>query len=145
VTVGCQSNGRRASSMSDLLAPTAKASAGGTACSRPPVSGCAAAQASPRPPTPTAGQAIPLLTHTSFYSPATHASHRIRTSQPSYSPQRGHPLMWLHRVRVLALLGLVIVHGIGALGAAWSTWSTNDSSRSDRWTSIQRPSCFFNL
>jgi hypothetical protein len=36
VTVGCQSNGRRASSISDLLALAAKSSAGGTACSRLP-------------------------------------------------------------------------------------------------------------
>ena len=36
VTVGCQSNGRRVSSISDLLAPTAKSSADGTACSRLP-------------------------------------------------------------------------------------------------------------
>ena len=33
VTVGCQSNGRCVSSISDLLAPAAKSSAGGTACS----------------------------------------------------------------------------------------------------------------
>ena len=36
VTVGCQSNGRRVSSISDLLTPTAKSSAGKTACSRLP-------------------------------------------------------------------------------------------------------------
>ena len=34
VTVGCQSNGRRVYSISDLLAPAAKSSAGGTTCSR---------------------------------------------------------------------------------------------------------------
>ena len=34
VTVGCQSNDCRVSSISDLLAPAAKSSAGGTACSR---------------------------------------------------------------------------------------------------------------
>ena len=33
VTIGCQSNGRRVSSISDLLAPAAKSSVGRTACS----------------------------------------------------------------------------------------------------------------
>ena len=36
VDVGCQSNGRRVSSISDLLAPAAKSSTGGTAYSRLP-------------------------------------------------------------------------------------------------------------
>ena len=36
VTVGCQSNSRRVSSISDFLATAAKSSAGGTACSRLP-------------------------------------------------------------------------------------------------------------
>ena len=71
VTVGCPSNGRRASSMSALPAPAAQTSAGGTACSLLPVAGCAAAQASPPHRTPIAGLAIPLLTHTCCYSPAT--------------------------------------------------------------------------
>ena len=70
VTVGCPSNGRRASSISALPAPAAQTSAGGTACSLPPTAGCAAAQASPPQRTPIAGLAIPLLTHTCCYSPA---------------------------------------------------------------------------
>mgnify|MGYP005845900697 CR=1 FL=1 len=36
VTVGCQSNDHRVSSISDILAPAAKSSASGTACSRLP-------------------------------------------------------------------------------------------------------------
>ena len=70
-TVGCPSNGRRASSISALPAPAAQTSAGGTACSLLPAAGCAAAQASPPHRTPIAGLAIPLLTHTCCYSPAT--------------------------------------------------------------------------
>ena len=41
VTVGCPSNGRRASSISALPALAAQTSAGGTACSLLPVAGCA--------------------------------------------------------------------------------------------------------
>src|SRR3954462_11146947 len=70
-TVGCSSNGRRASSISALPAPAAQTSAGGTACSLLPVAGCAAAQASPPHRTPIAGLTIPLLTRTCCYSPAT--------------------------------------------------------------------------
>src|SRR3954466_2422192 len=70
-TVGCPSNGRRASSISALPAPAAQTSDGGTACSLLPAAGCAAAQASPPHHTPIAGLAIPLLTHTCCYSPAT--------------------------------------------------------------------------
>ena len=43
VTVGCPSNGRRASSISALPAPAAQTSAGGTACSLLPAAGSAAA------------------------------------------------------------------------------------------------------
>ena len=70
VTIGCPSNGRRASSISALPAPAAQTTAGGTACSLLPAVGCAAAQASPPHHTPIAGLAIPLLTHTCCYSPA---------------------------------------------------------------------------
>ena len=98
----------------------------------PPVAGCAAAEASPPPTTPTAGQAIPPLTHTPCYSAATAASHRSRTSEPSYPSPRGHPLPHLHRLRVVPFLGLAVVHRRGALGAAWSTWSRNDFHRT--WT-----------
>ena len=70
-TVGCPSNDRRASSISALPAPAAQTSVGGTACSLLPAAGCAAAQASLPHRTPIAGLAIPLLTHTCCYSPAT--------------------------------------------------------------------------
>ena len=98
----------------------------------PPVAGCAAAQASAPPTTPTAGQAIPLLTHTPCYSAATAASHRSRTSEPSYSSPRGLPLPRLPQLRVVPFLGLAVVHRPGALGAAWSTWSRNGFHRT--WT-----------
>ena len=68
-TAGCPSNGRRASSISALPAPATQTSVGGTACSL--LLSCAAAQASPPDHTPIAGLAIPLLTHTSCYSPVT--------------------------------------------------------------------------
>ena len=71
MTVGCPSNGRRASSISALLAPAAQTSVGGTAWSLLPAAGYAAALASPPHRTPIAGLAIPLLTHTCYYSPAT--------------------------------------------------------------------------
>ena len=70
-TVGCPSNGRRASSISALPAPAAQTSIGGTTCSLLPVVVCAAAQASPPHHTPITGLAIPLLTHTCCYSPVT--------------------------------------------------------------------------
>src|SRR4051812_14494088 len=44
--------------------------------------GCDAAEASPPPTTPTAGQAIPLLTHTPCYSAATAASHHSEPVNP---------------------------------------------------------------
>ena len=53
----------------------------------PPVAGCDAAEASPPPTTPTAGQAIPLLTHTPCYSAATAASHRSEPVNP-HTPLR---------------------------------------------------------
>ena len=75
----------------------------------PPAAGCAAAEASPPPTTPTAGQAIPPLTHTPCYSAATAASHRSRTSEPSYSSPRGLPLLRLPRLRVVPFLGITVV------------------------------------
>ena len=81
-----------------------------------------AAEASPPPTIPTAGQAIPPLTHTPYYSTATTASHRSRTSERSYSSPRGHPLLCLPRLRVVPFLGLTVIHRLGALGAAWSMW-----------------------
>ena len=73
-----------------------------------------------------------ILTHTSCYSPAMAASHRSRSSQPTYSPPRGHPLPRLPRLRVIPFLGLAVVHRRGAHGTAWSTWSRNDFHR--MWT-----------
>ena len=73
------------------------------------MAGCAAAQASAPPTTPTAGQGIPLLTHTPCYSAATAASHRSRTGEPSYSSPRGLPLLRLPRLRVVPFLGLAVV------------------------------------
>ena len=84
------------------------------------------------PTTPTAGQTIPLLTHTPCYSAATAASHRCRSSEPSYSSSRGHPLLRLPRLRAVPFLVLAVVHRRGAFGAAWSTWSRNNFHRT--WT-----------
>ena len=75
----------------------------------PPVVGCDAVEASPPRTTPTAGQAIPLLTHTPCYSMVMVASHRSRTSEPSYSSPRGLPLLRLPRLRVVPFLGLAVV------------------------------------
>ena len=129
MTVRCPSNGRSASSTSGLLAPATQSSAGRAACCYLPWPAVL-----PRRPhcphtTPTAGQAILLLTHTPCYSSATSASHRSRTSEPSYSSPRGLPLPRLPRLRVIPFLGLAVVHCRGALGAAWSMWSTNDFPR----------------
>ena len=52
-----------------------------------------------------------------------------RTSEPSYSSPRVHPLPRLPRLRVVRFLGLAVVHRRGALGAAWSTWSRNEFHR----------------
>ena len=71
LTIRCPSNGRRASSISALPTPAAQTSAGGTACSLLPAASCATAHASPPHRTPIAGIAIPLLTHTCCYAPAT--------------------------------------------------------------------------
>ena len=131
VTVGCQSNGRRVSSISDLLAPAAKAAPAG-------------------PPTPAsrgrlccrAGLSAPYYSHRWPGHPSTHPHPLLfcgddsltqqRTSEPSYSSTHGHPLPRLSRLRVVPFLGLAVVHRPGALGAAWSTWSRNDFHRT--WT-----------
>ena len=130
VNVGCPSNGRRASSISTLPAPAAQTSAGGTACSLLPATGCATAHASLPHHTPIAGLAIPLLTHTCCYSPGT-------VDEPVnpctvVSPPRGKQLPSLPCLRVVPFLGLAVVHRPGALGAVWSTWSRNDYHRT--WT-----------
>ena len=129
MTVRCPSNGRRASSTSGLLAPAAQSSAGHAACSCLPWP--AVLPRWPHRPhtTPTAGQAIPPLTHSPCYSAAMAASHRSRTSEPSYSSLRGHPLPCLPRLHVVPFLGLAVVHRRGALGMTWSMWSTTDFHR----------------
>ena len=132
VTVRCPSNGRRASSTSGLLAPAAQSSAGRAACSCLPWPAVLPRRPHRPHTTPTAGQAIPPLTHTPCYSAATAASHRSRTSEPSYSSPRGLPLLRLPRLRVVPFLGLAVIHRPGALGAAWSTWSRNGFHRT--WT-----------
>ena len=87
----------------------------------PPVAGCAAAEASPP-------LLLPPLARPSLHSPTPPVILRrrqhSRTSEPSYSSPRVHPLPHLPRLRVVAFLGLAVVHRPGALGAAWSTWST---------------------
>ena len=147
VTVGCQSNGRRVSSISDLLAPAAKAAPAGppTPASRGRLC-CRTGRTAP--PYFIASQAIPLLTHTPCYSAATAASHRSRTSEPSYSSPRGHPLPRLPRLHVVPVLGFAVVHRPGALGAAWSTWSTTDFHRkstvrgeADSWVQAAARKC----
>ena len=129
--VRCPFNGHRASSTFGLLDLASQTSAGRAACSCSLVWMCYHRQ--PCHPS--------ILTHTSCYSLATAASHRSRSSQPTYSPLRGHPLPRLPRLRVVPFLGLAVVHRLGALGAAWSTWSTKDSHRkrnlggkADNWT-----------
>ena len=55
-----------------------------------------------------------------------------RTSEPSHSSTRGHPLPHLPRLRVVLFLGLTVVHCLGALCVTWSMWSTTDFRRT--WT-----------
>ena len=138
--VRCPSNGRSASSTSGLLTPAAQSSAGRAACSCLPWPAVLSRRPHRPHTTPTTGQAIPPLTHTPCYSAATAASHRSRTSEPSYSSPRGLPLPHLPRLRVVPFLGLVVVHRPGALGTAWSTWSRNEfhwtwnvCGEADRW------------
>ena len=132
MTVRCPSNGHRACSTSALLAPPAQTSVGRGACSCLPWP--AVMPRRPHRPLllPPLAQGIPLLTHTPCYSATTAASHRSRTSEPSYSSSRGLPLPPLHRLRVVPFLGLVVVHLPGALSAAWSTWLRNNFHRT--WT-----------
>ena len=87
----------------------------------PPAAGYAAAQASRPHHTPIAGLAIPLVTHTCCYSPAT-ADEPVNPR----TPPRGKQLPSLPCLRVVPFLGLAVVHRPGALGAAWSTWSRNN-------------------
>ena len=149
MTVRCPSNGRSASSTSGLLGPAAQSSAGRAACSCLPWSAVLPRRPHRPHTTPTAGQAIPPLTHTPCYSAATAASHRSRTSEPSYSSPRGLPLLRLPRLRVVSFLGLAVVHRRGALRMAWSTWSRNDFHRrstvrgeADSWVHDHSPIFF---
>ena len=76
----------------------------------PPVAGCAAAEASPPPTIPTAGQAL-----------------RRRQPHTTAEPVNPHsPLRAGFHCHVVPFLGLAVVHRRGALHAAWSTWSRND-------------------
>ena len=76
-----------------------------------------------------AGLTAPPYSHRWPGPAATAASHRSRTSEPSYSSPRGLPLPRLPRLRVVPFLGLAVVHRHGALRAAWLTWSRNDFHR----------------
>src|SRR3954466_5109646 len=129
VTVRCPSNGRSASSTSGLLAPAAQTSAGRASCSCLPWP----AAMRRRPPSPLL---LPPLARPSLHSPTPpvilRRQQRSRTSEPSYSSPRAHPLARLPRLCVVPFLDLAVVHRPGALGAAWSTWSRNDFHRT--WT-----------
>ena len=127
-TVRCQSNGNRASSVSDLPAPAAQTSAVGTTCSRLPWP----AVLPGRPHGPI------IYSHPWPVYPSTHphlllfSDDGSQTSQPSYSPSRGQTLSCLPWLCVIPFLGLAVVHRPGALDAAWSTWSTTDMHL--KWT-----------
>src|SRR4051812_32753534 len=125
VTVRCPSNGCSASSTSGLLAPAAQSSAGRAACSCLPWPAVLPRRPHCAHTTPTAGQAIPPL-HSPTPPAILRRRQRSRTSEPSYSSLRGHPLPRLPRLRVVPFLGLAVVHRRGAVGAAWSMWSTTE-------------------
>ena len=144
MTVGCPSNGCRASSISALHAPATQTSAGGPACSLLP----RPAMLPHRPHRPTFSHHWPshLYTHPHLLL---FSGEGRRTSKPSYSPPRGKQLsslLWLH---VVPFLGLAVVHRPGALGAAWSTWSTTDMhlkwtvrGEVDSWDPLEGPVYF---
>ena len=131
VTVRCPSNGHSASSTSSLLALAAQTNAGRASCSCLPWP--AAMRRRPHRPL-----LLPPLAGPSLYSPTPllfcgdGSLTPQRTSEPSYSSTRGHPLPRLPRLRVVPFLGLAVVHRPGALDAAWSTWSRNGFHRT--WT-----------
>ena len=122
-TIRCPSNSRSASSTSSLLAPAAKQ-----------------APVVPRAPASygrlrcRGGLTAHCYSHCWPGHPSTHPHPMLfcsddsltpqRTSEPSYSSTRGHPLPRLPRLRV--------VHRPGALGAVWSTWSMTDMHL--KWT-----------
>ena len=62
------------------------------------------------------GLTTPYYSHRWPGPVATVASHRNRTSEPSYSSPCGHPLPRLPRLCVVPFLGLAVVHRPGALG-----------------------------
>ena len=134
LTVRCPSNGRSASSTSGLLAPAAQISAGHASCSC--LAWPAVMRRRPHRPLLLPPLARPSLYSSTppvnCYSAATAASHRSRTSEPSSSSPRGHPLPRLPWLRVVPFLGLAVVHRPGALGAAWPTLSRNDFHQT--WT-----------
>ena len=131
MTVRYSSNGRSASSTSGLLAPAAQTSAGRASCSCLPWPAA-------MPRRPHRPLLLPPLGKPTLYSPtpllfcSDGSLTPQRTSEPSYSSTRGHPLPRLPRLRVVPFLGLAVVHRPGALGAAWSTWSRNGFRRT--WT-----------
>ena len=91
------------------------------------------------------GLTTPYYSHRWPGPAATAASHRSRTSEPSYSSPRGLPLPCLPRLCVVPFLGLAVVHRLGALGAAWSMWSTTFHRKStvrgeaDSWVHGHNP------
>ena len=94
------------------------------------------------------GLTAPYYSHCWPGPAATAASHRSRTSEPSYSSPRGLPLPRLPRLHVVPFLGLAVVHRRGALRAAWSTWSTTDFHRkstvrgkADSWVQAAARKC----
>ena len=131
MTIRCPSNGHSASSTSGFLAPAAQSSAGRVACSYLPWPAVLLQRPHRPHTTPTAGQAIPPL-HSPTPPVILRRWQRSRTSEPSYSSPRGHPLPRLPRLRVVPFLGLAVVHRPGALSAVWSTLSRNDFHR--MWT-----------
>ena len=110
-------------STSGLLAPAAQSSAGRAACSCLPWPAVL-------PRRPHRPLLLPPLARPSLHSPTPpvilRRRQRSRTSEPSYSSPRVHPLSRLPQLRVVPFLGLAVVHRRGALSAAWSTWSRND-------------------
>ena len=85
------------------------------------------------------GLTVPYYFHRWLGHPSTHPHPLLfcgddsltpqRTSEPSYSSTRGHPLPTLPCLRAIPFLSLTVVHRRGALGAAWSMWSTIDFHR----------------
>ena len=77
------------------------------------MAGYAAAEASPPPTIPTAGQAL--------------LRWQPHTAAELVNPRS--PLRAGFHCRVVPFLGLAVVHRRGALCTAWSTWSRNDFHR----------------